>query len=798
MKTSLQWLSMYVPVPDDPRELTEQLTLAGLEVEGIDIQGSIPDGVVVGEILSREPHPDADRLSVCQVNVGNDEPLQIVCGAPNCNPGSRVPVATVGTVLGEDFKINKAKLRGVASRGMMCSADELGLGNDHSGLLILPDNAQIGTPAANWLDSDVVVDWEVTPNRPDWLSHIGIARETAAVYNAADSFKLPDISLHAAPGTRTADVASVDVRDGELCPRYIARVIRNVTIAPSPEWMQSHLRAVGLRPINNIVDITNFVLLECGQPLHAFDHDRLRGGGVIVRRATPGETMTTLDDQTHKLTPNDLLIADCEGGVAMAGIMGGANSEISETTTNVLLESAVFDPATVRATARRLGLNTDSSHRFERGVSFEMAEFASRRAAALLCELAGGELLDEAIDVRTADYQPHCVDCRPTRVNRLLGTDLGADTMVDCLRRLQLPTRIVDDVLRVEIPSFRLDLEREADIIEEIARIHGLANIPAATVRASVGGTLREDAFHPQEKVRAELLALGLDEAMNYSYMSREKAIRGTGAHEADLVVLSNPLSADTACLRPSLLPGMIDALALNIARGNSSFKLFEIGRVFSATDSREEHLQAALLLYGPRHPERFGDERLAELDFFDLKGILQSWIAQRRLDNPVARATEHPAFESGRAAELTIDNTPVAVFGQVAGSLTADIRLQHPAFLALVDLDTLLGIPSHPATFTPLPQYPSTVRDISLLAPASVPAGDIRRAVLEMNIPNIEAVNLADVYEDPDTIGAGQRSLTFSITYRHPERTLKDSEVNQAQEKVRTHLTQTFQVQLR
>lgn len=798
MKTSLNWLSNYVRIPDDHRDLTEKLTLAGLEVEGIEVFGDIPDGVVVGEILERKPHPNADRLSVCQVSIGGQDPLQIVCGAPNCDAGRRIPVATVGTVLAGDFKIKKAKLRGVESRGMLCSADELGMGSDHSGLLILPATAEIGSPAGDWVDRDVVVDWEVTPNRPDWLSHIGIARETAAVYAATDSFRMPDVTLHPVAGTRTADVASVDVRDGDLCPRYIARVIRNVTIAPSPEWMQTQLKAVGLRPINNIVDITNYVLMESGQPLHAFDHDRLNRGGIIVRRAADGEIMTTLDDQTHELTSNDLLIADTDGAVALAGVMGGANSEISESTTNVLLESAVFNPSAIRATARRLGLSTDSSHRFERGVGWDMTEFASRRAAALIAELGGGELLDEPIDVFGSAYEPHPVSCRPERVNRLLGTDLEVDTMADCLRRLQLPVQVDEERISVSVPSFRLDLEREADLIEEIARIHGLDRIPPATVHASAGGSLRDDAFHAQEQVRADLLALGLDEAMNYTYMSREQAMNRTGVRESELVVLSNPLSADTACLRPSLLPGMLDALALNVARGNSCLRLFEIGRVFSAKAAPEERLQAAILLSGPRHPERYGEERLAELDFFDLKGLLESWMTARRLAPAETRNVDLPMFEPGQAAEFTVTGTPVAVLGQVAGALTADIRLQHPVFVALVEFDQMLALEPRPATFNPLPQYPSTVRDISLLAPSSLPAGEIRQAISDMNVANVEAVRLADVYEDAKALGPGKRSLMFSITYRHPERTLKDEEVNQAQETIRGRLAKSFDITLR
>lgn len=798
MKTSLNWLSDYVPLPDDHRELTERLTLAGLEVEGIEVQGDVPDGVVVGEILSRSPHPDADRLSVCSVNVGGDEPLQIVCGAPNCDAGRRVPVATVGTNLGEGFKIKKTKLRGVASRGMMCSADELGLGGDHSGLLILPDAAEIGAPVSQWVERDVVVDWEVTPNRPDWLSHLGIAREIAAVTDCADRFALPKCELSPVPGTRTTDAASVEVRDATLCPRYVARVIRNVTVGPSPEWMQTRLRAVGLRPINNIVDITNFVLMECGHPLHAFDRDRLAGHAIVVRRAEEGETLRTLDDQDRHLTPNDLVIADSATGVAVAGVMGGGDSEISDATTTVLLESAVFQPSSVRATSRRLGLSTDSSQRFERGVSVEMAEFASRRAAALICELAGGEVLDDPIDVCASSYEPHTVVCRARRANQLLGTSLSAQAMATYLRRLQLPVEEDGEALSVAVPSFRLDIEREADLIEEIARIHGLNNLPPARVHATAGGSLRDDAGSDQEQARAELLALGLDETMTYTYQSQADALLGTDLPPEAVVVLANPLSADTAALRTSLLPGMMHTLSTNIARGNATLRLFEMGRVFSARGAKEERLQVAILLTGSRHPERIGPERTEALDFYDLKGVLTRWMAARRLPEAECRAAQHPAFADGQCAELMVAEKPVAVFGQVAENLVSGIRLRTPVYLALVEMDEVFALESVPDTFTPLPTYPATDRDISMIAPNSLSAGEIRAAVLAMNVPTLERVEVTDVYEDAEQLGQGRRSLTFSLTYRHPERTLKDEEVNDAQECIRADLAKSFDIELR
>ncbi|MEI8080187.1 MAG: phenylalanine--tRNA ligase subunit beta, partial [bacterium] len=489
---------------------------------------------------------------------------------PNCDAGQRVPLATIGTAFPE-FKIKKAKLRGVESNGMLCSARELGLSDNHDGLLILAADAPLGQPLTELIACDTVIDWEVTPNRPDWLSHLGIAREIAALTGGQQLLRPPAAVLTVTPGTRATDVAGVEVREPVLCPRYTARVIRNVKIGPSPDWLCRALEAVGLRPINNVVDITNFVMLEYGQPLHAFDHALLAGGRIIVRRAAPGETFTTLDGRQHQLTAGHLLIADAAKGVALAGIMGGENSGIRDTTTTVLLESAQFLPANIRATARQLGLATDSSHRFERGVSRQMVEDASTRASALICELAGGELLDGFIDMAAPVPPLKRLPLRFARINALLGLDLDADTMLGCLTRLgfTLVSRDATGAV-VEVPEFRLDLVGEADLAEEVVRMHGLDRVPEAAAVARLGGRLADDAFVPLEAARAQLLALGLNETITYSMFPPKTATTGTGVAENELVVLSNPISADTAVMRPSLLPGILQSVANNLARNST------------------------------------------------------------------------------------------------------------------------------------------------------------------------------------------------------------------------------------
>jgi phenylalanyl-tRNA synthetase beta chain len=801
MKTSMKWLSHYVDLPGDCREVAERLTLAGLEVEGIEQVGAMPDGVMVGKILSRNPHPDAERLSVCEVDAGTGETLQIVCGAPNCDAGNKVPVATVGTVMGENFKIKKAKLRGVASFGMLCSRDELGLGGEHTGLFELPADAPVGTPLGDYLESDAVIDWEVTPNRPDWLSHLGIAREMAAVCDCRDSFKFPEVTLTPVAGTDVADLASVEVQAPELCPRYTARVIRNVKIGSSPEWLQQALEAVGLRSINNVVDITNFVLMECGQPLHAFDYDLVAGHKIVVRRAAAGETLKTLDGAEHKLSAENLVIADAEKGVALAGIMGGGNSEISETTTTVLLESAAFDASNIRASSKQLGVRSDSSHRFERGVGLDMVDFAGRRAAALLCELAGGELVDGVIDVYPQPYVAHTVTARFARINQLIGVEIAPEMVADFFERLGLTVVQRDaDAITVSIPSFRLDLEREADLIEEVVRLYGLDNIPAAPATAKLGGSMKDDAFYPVEKARAELLGLGLDESITYTLMSQSVALNGTGLAENELFELSNPISAENAILRPSLIPGLVQVLAHNVAHHNHDLRLFEIGRVFNAGEKGlpEERLQAGLLLCGRPHPERFGAERGQLYDFYDMKGLLTSWLDARGLSGAVCRVASHPGFVAGQCAEIVVGKRVVAVFGKLAPALVKGMRLKSDAFVALVELDSLLSLASGAGTYEALPQFPATSRDISLVAPLEVTNEQILATIRQMNPKFLESIELTDIFEDAKVLGPGKRGLTYSLTYRHTAKTLKDEEANNSHARVRKRLAQQLPVEYR
>lgn len=798
MKTALNWLREYVELPWNARTLAERLTAAGLEVEEIAEFGKIPDGVVVAEILTRGQHGNSDHLSVCQVSTGSGEPIQIVCGAPNCDAGQRVPLATIGTDFGDGFIIKKSKIRGVESNGMMCSARELGLNDDHDGLLILPHDTPLGIPLQHIIPSDCVIDWEVTPNRPDWLSHIGIAREIAAV--AGSAIRLPEAPVRTLPGSNVSAAAKVTVEAPDLCPRYIARVFKNVRIAPSPDWLANRLKAVGLRPINNIVDITNYVMLEFGQPLHAFDLSNLAGQEIIVRRARPGEEIVTLDGSKLSLSTDHLLIADRDRGVALAGIMGGENSMITDQTCTVLLEAAAFDRSNIRITARTLGKATDSSYRFERGVSPETTALASARAASLICQLAGAEQLEGVLDVYDRPWQPETITGQPDQINALLGLDLTPEQIASFLARRGLGiAACAADAITIRTPYWRFDLHEPVDLAEEVAQMCGLDAIPENPATARIGGSFSEDQYYPIEQVRAQLLALGLDEVMNYSMWSLDQCLAGTALAPENILRVSNPISNDTACLRPSLIPGLLQVVNHNVSRNQHDLRLFEIGRVFvQELSGRRESTQIGIACSGRLHPERFGDERNQLCDFYSLKGILASWLENRGISGLVCQTAQHPACKPGATAAFCLGNRPIIQFGEATDALVKGFRLRAPLFLALIHLDDLLAAPTPDRVYRELPQFPGTARDISFVAPDTLHHQHILDGIASLKLPLLEKIDLTDIFADDKVLGPGRRSLTYSLTFRDSKRTLTDEEVNRLQDKVRSFLAAEFNLELR
>ena len=801
MKISLNWLKNYIELKKSPEELARILTMAGLEVEEIAELGKIPAGVVVAKILCREKHPNSDHLSICQVDPGSGTPVQIVCGAPNCDAGNVVPLATLGTVFkeadGSEFVIKKAKLRGVESFGMMCSARELGLSEDHDGLMILPRDWKLGDPLENYIEKDTVYTVEITPNRPDWLSHWGVARDVWALCGGRRSF--PNSQLPSPSGFEDWN-SLVTVQAPDLCPDYTARVIRGVKVAPSPEWLRKRLSAVGIRPINNIVDITNFVMMEFGEPLHAFDSRFLKGKKIVVRRAADQESIVALDGKKYQLDSDMLVIADAEKPVAIAGVMGGEYSGIMPDTTEVVLESAYFNPTSIRLTSRRLGLTSDAAYRFERGVDPDMIETASTRAAALILELAGGELVSDLVRVKNSRPDHPRILCTFSKINSLLGLELSNLQMVDIFRKIGLGVSDVgDDTCVVTIPGFRMDIKENADLAEEVARIYGLDNLPARRVSAVQAHPFRQDDWAPFEKLRNQLIAAGLDDTVNVSMLDEKTALSDPIFEAGDLMKMNNPISLDLAVLRASILPGLLACVKRNVSRKNSDLALFEIGHVFCKNPAKypEERDELAIVLTGRAHPERYSAERAVQFDFYDIKGILESVLEQRRLKSYEFKPAADPRFVKGVCAELFIDGQKAGVLGKLNSGMTRGMRLQSDVMAAVIQLSVLFGAEGKSIDYEPVSQFPPITRDVAFLAPKDLDNQQVLDFIAAQKIPNLVNAEIFDLFSGAP-LPEGAKSMGYTLTFRSMEKTLTDVEVNAAHEKLRDALARKLGVELR
>lgn len=801
MQISLNWLSDSITLNSTPEELAATLTRAGLEVEEIVSTATVPQGVVTAKILSREKHPNSDHLSICKVDPGTGEPLQIVCGAPNCDAGSIVPLATIGTTFkdpegGKDFTIGKGKLRGVESCGMMCSARELGLSNDHDGLMILPADTPLGQSVADMFKGDTVYSLELTQNRPDWLSHWGVARDVYALQGG--ELKFPAIDLPAA--NVSEDFSNlVKVEDADLCPKYTARVIRGVTVKESPEWMRKRLEAIGVRPINNIVDITNYVMMELGLPLHVFDRSLLKEGRIVVRRAKANESITALDGKKYDLNPEMLVIADAEKPVAIAGVMGGEYSGVLDSTKDVVLEAACFNKTSVRMTSAKLNLSSDASHRYERGADIGMVEKASARAAALILELAGGELVSELVSVAAPAVPQPRILCRFARIRSLLGMDVSDLEITTIFSKLGMEVEPVNaESCYVIPPTYRADVTMEADLAEEVARIHGLDKIPDVPVRAVKCSDFSADTFAPVAAVRDALVSTGLCECLGTSMIDEKTALMDYDFTGEDLVAPVNPISLDLAILRSSLLGGMLATVKRNISRKNTNLALFEIGNCFCRNPEKypEERSEVVIALTGQRHPERFSGERTELYDFYDLKGLIETFLEERGNPNYTVKSCDDKRFAKGECAELVLDGKRAGVFGKIHASLVKGMRLQTPLYVAIFQLSNLLAASKRPIYYKPISQFPSTTRDVAFLAPADMENETAVTFIKRAKVPNLVDVQLFDIFTNESM--NGKKSMAYSLTFRSQERTLTDDEVNKAHEKLRAKLEHGLGVELR
>ncbi|MBE2287237.1 MAG: phenylalanine--tRNA ligase subunit beta [Prosthecobacter sp.] len=784
MQVSLSWLSTHLDLSSyTVPQLSDLLTFAGVEVEGIEERGVTTDKVVVAQIESFVQHPNADKLSVCQVNDGTGI-RQIVCGAKNFKAGDKVPLALPGAVLPGGFTIKEGKLRDVASLGMMCSGKELGLGEDHSGLLILDAETTIGTPFNQLVPSDVVFDLEITPNRPDLLSHLGLARELSAL----TGMPLKGQRDYNKTSTPTKlETLNLKLETPSACPLYTARLIKGVKVGPSPEWLRRRLESIGLRPINSIVDITNFVMMEMGQSLHCFDLDKL-SGSIVVRNASEGEQMLALDGQSYTLLADDLVIADQKRAVAIAGVMGGEETGVTEATTNVLLEAAWFTPSNIRRTSRRLGLSSDSSYRFERGIDPQQVAGGSELATKLILSIAGGTAEDVLHVAGEAPALTGEVTLDEDRARKLLGTpDLTGDEIHAILEKLGLGKKAATKhESRWHIPSYRADLQRPVDLIEEIARVIGLDRVPSKMTAVAVPSDATDRAYDFAMTIRQALVNRGCFEAQTLRLIADAQLPDTLGGGTG--VAVKNPLSEDHTTLRPSIIPGLIATAALNIRQGADRLRFFELGRVFLKLpngNSREEE-RLAILISGPVSPSSWHARTPQAADIHELMGIITHLPGLSRVSIEPKAVKESPA-NFLLTSELRAGNRNLGWIAQLHPSRARDISARHPVYVAELLLSALRQGSTGPAKFEELPRFPGMTRDVAMEVPADLPHAKVAAFFASQKEPLFIASEVFDVFTDPtgQKIAKDRKSIAWTLTYRSPEKTLETAEVDAAHQRI-------------
>ncbi len=789
MLVPYSWIKELAEFDMTPEELGDRLTIAGSEAEVTYPFKGKWDNIVVGHVTELEKIPDSDHLTKAMVDCG-DEAVQVVCGAPNVAKGQKVVMARVGAVLGEDFKIKKAKLRGVESYGMICSERELGLSDDHSGIMVLDDDAPVGDSAINYLQmDDSVLRLDLTPNRPDMLAVIGVARDVACLNGTTHSKPEFEIEETEEPAS---DYIKISIDDPEACPRYAARIIKNVKIGPSPWWIRRKLILSGVRPISNVVDITNLVMLETGHPLHAFDYDRLDHKEIVVRRAKNKEKLTTLDEKEHELTPDVLLITDGKKGIAAAGIMGGMNTEVEDTTTNILLEAAYFDPITTRRGRLNLGLNTESSSRFEKGADPENVVAAVNRAAALMAQYADGEVLKGIVDCYPKEIEPLRLKLRTSRVNSLLGTDISEERIINILKGLDFGVES-EEILEVAVPTFRPDITREVDLIEEIARINGMDNIPTAERNNGPLFTKSPEETRFFALVRRVLTAQGYDEIYGVGLADPKFLPKLTG--ESKKLKILNPNAEDLSVLQDSVLYSLVKVVAHNIAHRNMSLRIFEFGRAFFAEENNWEKMQVGLALSGNTPDDWYDKGR--PYDFHDLKGAIDALVESSNMPQLKYKQENFGPYAEGGSFRLLLGDAIVGEIGTLQPVIAREFDIKQPLLAAVLDFEPLFKAQDPESKFTPLPRYPAALRDIALIVDAGIRVGDMFDCIKEIGGALLEEVRVFDLYSGKN-IGAGKKSLAFSMVYRSDERSLESDEVTALHERIGGELTKKFGAEIR
>ncbi|WP_125152742.1 phenylalanine--tRNA ligase subunit beta [Clostridium rectalis] len=791
MKVPVRWLKDYVDINISSEDLGDRLTLSGSKVEEIICSGDEIQNVVTGKIIEIKPHPDADKLVVCQLNVGKEEPVQIVTGANNMKEGDIVPVALHGAILPGGLKIKKGKLRGIVSNGMMCSEEELGIAEEEvHGLMILSQETHLGKDIKEVLGlNSSVIDFEITSNRPDCLSVVGIARETAATLGT--NYKMPNLNYKVLCKENICENLKVEVKD-DLCRRYMARGVKNVKIEPSPKWMQERLTEAGVRPINNIVDITNFVMIELGQPMHAFDARQISTNSIVIDRAKDLEKFITLDEVERELKNNMLCIKDGDRTVALAGIMGGLNSEVKDDTSNIILECANFDGTNVRVSSKILGLRTEASAKFEKDLDPNLVQIAMDRACNLINELNVGQIMEGTVDVYTKKTEEHVLEVDSKWINRFLGTDLPKEEIKEYLDRLELYTKIKEDILIITIPTNRTDINIKEDVAEEVARIYGYNNIPTTIINCSSrkgGKTVKQ---HLDDRVIEALIGSGLNQSISYSFVSPkvfDEILLPKDSFLRNVVKIKNPLGEDYSIMRTTTVPSMMEALSRNYSRNNDEARLFEMGKIY-IPDKDENNL--------PEERNIINIGMYGNVDYLDMKGVIENIIEYLGISSvKFVRESENPTFHPGKTANIYIKKNLIGTLGEIHPDVSDNYGIDERCYMAELNLDMLYNYSNLNKKYKSLPKFPAVSRDIALLVDDNVLVQEIEDIIVRQGGKMVERVKLFDVYKGKQ-IEDGKKSVAYSILYRLENKTLTDEEVNKVHDKIVRTLENKLGAQLR
>ena len=796
MLISLDWLKQYVDIKEDIKELENTLTMIGQEVEAIEEQGKELAKVVIGQITEYGKHPEAEKLTLLKVNIGEEEELQIVCGAPNHKLGDKVVVATIGAVLPGDFKIKKSKIRGVESQGMLCSEVELGLGNDGDGIIILPEDAPLGVEYRVYKKlSDVIFELEITPNRPDCLSYIGIAREIAAYYGR--KIKCPEFESKKIIESINTGHIDVRIEDKERCKRFSGKVIKNIKVQESPEWLKNRLISMGLKPINNVVDATNYILFECNQPLHAYDLTKINDRKIIVRKSLNGEKIVTLDGVERELNKGELIIADAEKPLGIAGIMGGESSKVTEETTEIFLECAYFTPENIRKTSKELGLSSDSSYRFERGLDIENTAEVLERAADLISQLTGGEVLEGCIDKYIEKYEKIEIPLNIEKLRKFMGKNIEIDVVGKILTNLGINIKTLNSTTIIATPpSYRGDLTRTADLYEEIIRMYGFDNIENKMPEENIRPGVKDSMTVVVDEAKEILAKLGLQEVINYSFISKD-AIKMLGITEPTLEI-TNPISDDMAVMRPTLIYSLLSNVRDNLNRNQNGLRFFEVSRVFTPKEDglANETLRASIALAGKTF-KTLWDPKPEAMDFYTLKGFVEKFLEYMGVTRYQLDRSEDNNFHPGRSADIRIGKVKIGTFGEIHPELAENMDIKRErAYVAELDLTTLLNYRAKKVKYERIVKYPEVTRDLAVVLDRDVLVGKMLEDIKKSS-NLIESVAIFDVYQG-EKIEADKKSVAISIVLRKKDGTLEESDINITVDKILKLIAKNYNGEIR